>query len=92
MQDGVIFNHQTVSLDGEVFSNCEFAACRMVYAGGPPPQFDGCRFADCEWKFEDGADLERRRQGRGAGDDQGDHGRQPLIVPPAAPKLVSPWA
>jgi hypothetical protein len=55
MQDGVIFNHQTVSLDGEVFSNCEFAACRMVYAGGPPPQFDGCRFADCEWKFEDGA-------------------------------------
>ena len=55
MQDGVIYNHQTVILDGEIFSNCEFAACRLVYSGGELPQFDGCRFADCEWKFEEAA-------------------------------------
>ncbi len=55
MQDGVAYNHQTVTLDGESFSNCEFAACRLVYSGGPLPQFDGCRFTDCEWKFEEAA-------------------------------------
>ena len=55
MQSGVSYNHQTVMLDGETFSQCQFAACRLVYAGGSPPQFDGCHFDDCEWKFEDAA-------------------------------------
>ena len=55
MQVGISYNHQTVTLDGETFSNCEFAACRLIYAGGPLPEFDGCRFDACEWKFEDAA-------------------------------------
>ena len=55
MQSGVSYNHQTVMLDGETFSQCEFSACRLVYAGGPVPQFDGCHFDACEWKFEDAA-------------------------------------
>jgi hypothetical protein len=55
MQAGVSYNHQTVALDGEAFSDCEFAACRLVYAGGEPPKFERCRFTDCEWKFEDAA-------------------------------------
>jgi hypothetical protein len=55
MQVGVSYNHQTVLLDGEVFSDCSFAECRLVYAGGQAPQFEGCRFDECEWKFEDGA-------------------------------------
>lgn len=57
MQVGISYNHQTVTLDGESFSNCEFAACRLVYSGGPLPEFDGCRFDACEWKFEDAAAL-----------------------------------
>ena len=52
MQDGVRYNHQTVVLDGEVFSGCEFDACRLVYSGGEPPQFERCSFTNCEWKFE----------------------------------------
>ncbi|MEO6340657.1 MAG: hypothetical protein ABIO39_11495 [Caulobacteraceae bacterium] len=52
MQDGLSYNHQTVVLDGENFSNCEFAACRLVYSGGEPPKLESCRFTDCEWKFE----------------------------------------
>lgn len=56
MQSGVTYNHQTVMLDGEVFSSCEFAACRLVYSGGPPPVFEDCRFDACEWKFEDAAE------------------------------------
>jgi hypothetical protein len=55
MRDGVIYNHQTVIVDGEIFSRCEFATCRLVYSGGQLPQFDGCRFEDCEWKFEEAA-------------------------------------
>lgn len=52
MQNGLNYNHQTVTLDGETFSYCDFAACRLVYAGGQPPKFDSCRFTGCEWKFE----------------------------------------
>jgi hypothetical protein len=55
VQSGVSFNHQTVQLDGEEFHGCDFVACRLVYAGGPPPVFDACRFDACEWKFEDAA-------------------------------------
>ena len=55
MQTATIFNHETVPLDGESFEACEFRACRMVYAGGEPPSFLGCKFDACEWKFEDAA-------------------------------------
>ena len=55
MQNGESFNHQTVELDGETFENCSFAACRLVYAGGELPHFEGCRFDDCDWRFEEGA-------------------------------------
>jgi hypothetical protein len=55
MQTATIFNHETVALDGEAFSDCEFRSCRMVYAGGEPPHFDHCKFDDCEWRFDDAA-------------------------------------
>jgi hypothetical protein len=55
MPDGAKFNHETVTLDGESFSDCEFRACRLVYSGGEPPHFQSCRFEDCEWKFEEAA-------------------------------------
>ena len=55
MQTATIFNHETVSLDGEHFADCEFRDCRMVYAGGEPPTFEGCRFDGCEWKFDGAA-------------------------------------
>jgi hypothetical protein len=55
MQTMIIFNHETVSLDGERYSGCEFRGCRMVYRGGEPPHFDDCRFDDCDWRFEGAA-------------------------------------
>jgi uncharacterized protein YjbI with pentapeptide repeats len=55
MQYSMSYNHQTVALDGESFSGCDFEACRLVYAGGEAPQFDNCRFTDCEWKLEGAA-------------------------------------
>ena len=49
------FNHETVALDGETFSGCEFVACRLVYSGGEAPSFIDCRFNDCEWKLDGAA-------------------------------------
>lgn len=55
MPTAVIFNHETVALDGDSFADCEFRNCRLVYAGGPPPSFDRCSFHDCDWRFEGAA-------------------------------------
>jgi hypothetical protein len=55
MQTATIFNRETVVLDGENFSDCEFQSCRLIYNGGELPHFSHCRFDDCEWKFEDSA-------------------------------------
>jgi hypothetical protein len=55
MPDSTSYHHETVILDGEVFSGCDFRACRLVYAGGEPPKFDNCRFDACDWKLEGAA-------------------------------------
>ncbi|MEO8926723.1 MAG: hypothetical protein ABI306_06115 [Caulobacteraceae bacterium] len=52
MAAATVRTHETVSLDGEHFEDCEFRQCRLVFAGGTPPSFIGCRFDHCEWKFE----------------------------------------
>ncbi|WP_156136701.1 MULTISPECIES: hypothetical protein [unclassified Caulobacter] len=56
MTHSTMYNHETVSLDGEHFSGCEFRGCRLIYAGGEAPTFDNCRFENCEWKFDDAAE------------------------------------
>jgi hypothetical protein len=55
MSGGVTYSHETVVLDGQEFSDCEFRDCRLVYSGGEVPTFNDCRFHACEWKFEDSA-------------------------------------
>ena len=55
MQTATIFNLETVPLDGEMFADCEFRECRMVFSGGKPPVFDNCRFDGCDWRFDDAA-------------------------------------
>jgi hypothetical protein len=54
---GAIYNHETIPLDGQEFSDCEFRDCRLVYAGGELPSFSGCRFEACEWKYDGPAAL-----------------------------------
>ena len=55
MPTATIFSHETVALDGERFSKCEFRDCRMVFRGGEPATFDDCTFDACDWRFEDAA-------------------------------------
>lgn len=52
MPSGEIYNHETVAMDGESFSGCEFRDCRLVYAGGEPPVFVDCSFVGCDWKYD----------------------------------------
>lgn len=55
MPSGVIYNHETVQLDDEIFTQCEFRDSRLVYAGGGTPVFEDCTFVACDWKHEDAA-------------------------------------
>jgi len=55
MQTGASYNHETITLDGESFTDCEFRDCRLVYSGGGVPVFENCKVENCEWKFEDAA-------------------------------------
>ena len=55
MPSGAVYNRETIQLDGETFSDCEFRDARLVYSGGEPPTFSRCRFDACEWKFDDAA-------------------------------------
>lgn len=55
MPSGVIYNHETVHLDGEHFTDCEFRDSRLVYSGGAAPVFDRCKVDACEWRFEGSA-------------------------------------
>lgn len=55
MPDNIHYNHETVAMDGQTFSGCEFRDCRLVYGGGEPPRFEACRFEACDWKLEGAA-------------------------------------
>ena len=55
MQTATLYNHETVTLDGEHFADCEFQDCRLVYGGGAVPSFSNCRFVNCEWRLDDAA-------------------------------------
>ena len=36
MPNNVAYSHETVVLEAETFSGCEFRDCRLIYAGGEP--------------------------------------------------------
>lgn len=48
---GVSFTGEDILLDGGVFRDCRFEACRLHYDGGVLPVLMGCHFADCGWLF-----------------------------------------
>lgn len=48
----VSFTQETIALDGVEFTDCEFRKCRLIYGGGEPPTFEGCKFDHCDWRFE----------------------------------------
>jgi hypothetical protein len=55
MPNNITYSHETVVLEGETFSDCEFRDCRLIYTGGEPAVLTNCQFVGCDWKLEDGA-------------------------------------
>jgi len=55
MQTAITFTHETLNMDGESYSDCEFRDCRLIFAGGVPPEFNQCRFNNCDWRLEGAA-------------------------------------
>jgi len=51
-------------LDGNLFTDCKFDECTLVYRGGAIPQLNRCHFNNCQWRFEEAAErtLEFMRQ------------------------------
>ncbi|WP_051241719.1 hypothetical protein [Stappia stellulata] len=48
---GVAITGEDIVLDGGVFRDCRFDACRLHYDGGMLPVLTGCHFNDCTWLF-----------------------------------------
>ncbi|SDU48310.1 hypothetical protein [Stappia sp. ES.058] len=48
---GVALTGEDIVLDGGVFRDCRFNACRLHYDGGMLPVLTGCHFDDCSWLF-----------------------------------------
>ena len=55
MPSNVTYSHETVVLEAETFSGCEFRDCRLIYSGGEPATLTDCKFVNCEWKLEEAA-------------------------------------
>lgn len=50
------FEGLTEVVDGNEYEFCEFRNCRIVYHGGPLPQFRYCNFANPQFFLEDAAE------------------------------------
>ncbi len=49
------FLDQTIDLDFQVFEDCQFENCKMVYRGFGAVSMGGCSFKKVEWVFADAA-------------------------------------
>jgi len=48
---GQKFEHQTISLDGGTFRDCEFENCVLLYSAILPVILEGSSFKECRWEF-----------------------------------------
>lgn len=44
--------NQTLFIDGQYYQGIHFISCTLVYQGGPVPNFQECRFSDCQWQCD----------------------------------------
>lgn len=49
------FINERVPLDGNVYQDCEFQGCKLVYSGSELPVLEGCTFDECIWGFAEAA-------------------------------------
>lgn len=49
------FENTEEKLDGNIYVNCTFKRCRLVYGGTGVVTLEGCGFHECSWSFVDAA-------------------------------------
>ena len=52
---GQEFKGTTEEIDGNVYEQCRFTDCTLVYRGGAIPQLRGCNIERCVWLWSDAA-------------------------------------
>ena len=49
------YENQVVALDDNLFEDCEFVECRLVYSGTGTVGLNGCNLRNCSFQFEGAA-------------------------------------
>lgn len=50
--ENLLITDEDVVVDEQIFRNCRFVGCRIVYNGGNIPEFTDCAFESCQWVFD----------------------------------------
>lgn len=53
--DRLVFRDETVRVDGNTYTVCEFYNCKLEFGGVVLPIFRGCRLDNADWVFVDAA-------------------------------------
>jgi len=53
--EGKTFKNETIDIDFNQFSKCQFENCTLVYHGYGVIGMDGCSFNNVNWSFADAA-------------------------------------
>ena len=72
---GQEFNQITEEIDGNVYDQCKFTQCKLIYRGGGIPRITRCHLDRCTWVWDDAA-LRTIGFLRGIYDGMGPGGRQ----------------
>jgi hypothetical protein len=46
------FHKETIVVDGNEYTGCQFQECALVYQGGTVPRFSSNKFESCHWIFD----------------------------------------
>jgi hypothetical protein len=72
---GQDFKDSTEEIDGNVYDQCKFNNCKLIYRGGVIPTFARCHLDHCQWIWDDAA-LRTIGFLRGIYSGMGSNGRQ----------------
>jgi hypothetical protein len=52
-----VFENELIDTDGNLYRDCKFVQCRVIFRGLAPVSFKDCDFTDCDWVFDASAQL-----------------------------------
>jgi hypothetical protein len=46
--ENLLITDEDVVVDDQIFRNCRFVSCRVIYNGGGVPEFTNCGIENCQ--------------------------------------------